>query len=347
MNRVTEYAYLNARVSAMAEKLLPEEKLVELLNQPLGQQHIDRDSELDELLNNEAVDPSLIEQAWFMYLVADFRVLVRSLSGAGREFITYWFRKCEITNLKTIVRGKVSGLSPEAIAKQLIELGDLATLPIEQLLRTEDVSELLRHLDNTHFSTIARQSRRVFEQQHQLHALDAAIDRHYLLGFEQRIQALDKQQRKHISPLIGILMDRFNLLWLLRYRFSYQLSPAETYYLLIPASYTSINRTVLQKLVELNSLDEIIAALPSHLHHVIGEVENTYNVEHKLNTELMQVAHYTLRWRSFSLAKVMAFVLLRELEMRRVLAIIKGKRLGLKSGVILGAADAYSTTLMI
>jgi len=347
MNTVTEYAYLNARVSAMAEKLLPEEKLIELLNQPLGQQHIDRDTELDDLLNDEKVDPSLIEKAWFMYLVADFRVLVRSLSGAAREFITYWFRKCEITNLKTIVRGKVSGLSPEAISKQLIDLGELATLPIEQLLRTEDVSELLRHLDSTHFSTIARQSRRVFEQEHQLHALDAAIDRHYLLGFEQRIQALDSTQRKHVTPLMGMLMDRFNLLWLLRYRFSYQLSPAETYYLLIPASYTSINRTLLQKLVELNNLEEIIALLPEHLHTVIGDVEDTYSVEHKLNTELMQVAQYTLRWRSFTIAKAMAFVLLRELEMRRVLAIIKGKRLGLKSGVILGAADAYSTTLMI
>jgi V/A-type H+-transporting ATPase subunit C len=347
MSMVTEYAYLNARVSAMAEKLLPEEKLVELLNQPLGQQHIDRNAELDDLLNDEKVDPRLIEQAWFMYLAADFKVLIRSLSGASREFIAYWFHKCEITNLKTIVRGKISGLSPDEITSQLIELGELATLPIEQLLRTEDVSELLRQLDRTHFSTIARQSRRVFEQEHQLHALDAAIDRHYLLGFESRIHALDSTQRKHVIPLMSILMDRFNLLWLLRYRFAYQLSPAETYYLLIPASYTTINRTLLQKLVEFNTLEEIIASLPDHLHVAIGNVEDTYSVEHKLNTELMQVAQYTLRWRSFTIAKAMAFVLLRELEMRRVLAIIKGKRLGLKPGVILGAADAYSTTLMI
>ncbi len=343
---ITEYAYLNARVSAMAEKLLSEEKLIELLNQPLGQQHVNN-IELNDLLNDEKIELSLIEQAWFMDLVTDFKVIVRSLSGAAREFITYWFRKCEITNLKTIVRGKASGLSAEEISRQLIDLGELASLPIEQLLRTEDVSELLRQLDNTHFSTIARQSRRVFEQDHQLHALDAAIDRHYLLGFESRIKSLDSAQGKYVIPLMGILMDRFNLLWLLRYRFSYQLSPAETYYLLIPASYTKINRTLLQKLVELNTIEEITASLPDHLHSLVQGEENTYSIEHKLNAELMQVARYTLRWHSFTIAKAMAFVLLRELEMRRVLAIIKGKRLGLKSGVIMSAADAYSTTLMI
>ena len=33
------------------------------------------------------------------------------------------------------------------------------------------------------------------------------------------------------------VIDGTNLIWLLRYRFVYQLPAAETYYLLIPASY--------------------------------------------------------------------------------------------------------------
>ena len=63
---------------------------------------------------------------------------------------------------------------------------------------------------------------------------------------------------------------------------------------------STINQTLLQKLVELNSLEEIIVSLPDHLYTAIGDVEDIYNVEHKLNTELMQAAQYTLRWRSFT-----------------------------------------------
>ena len=33
------------------------------------------------------------------------------------------------------------------------------------------------------------------------------------------------------------MVDRVNLVWLLRYRFAYNLSPAQAYYLLIPASH--------------------------------------------------------------------------------------------------------------
>lgn len=347
MGMVTEYAYLNGRVSAMLDRLLPKSHLEELFNQPSGQLHLGLSSDLDELINDNNVDPTWIEHSWFLHISADFNVLIRPLAGAAREFFTYWFRKWEITNLKTIVRGKVSNLSAEAIAPQLIELGQLATLPTEQLLHTEDISELLRQLDNTPYSTIARQSRRVFEQEHHLHALDAAIDRHYLLGFEDRLKELDSTQRQHLYPVMSALMDRFNLLWLLRYRFAYQLSPAETYYLLIPVSHATISRTDLSQLVELNSLEEVLHALPEKIKIVIGEANTTFTVEHKLNQHLQQTAEKTLRWRSFTLAKALAYMLLRELQMRQILAIIKGKRLGLSHHLIHNAADAYSTTLMV
>jgi len=46
-----------------------------------------------------------------------------------------------------------------------------------------------------------------------------------------------------------------------------------------------------------------------------------------------------LQWHSFSLAKVIAYMTLRELEMHRVLAIVKGKRLGLQITYIQTAAE--------
>jgi len=57
----------------------------------------------------------------------------------------YWFHKWDIANLKIIVRGKIAGLSADAISAQLFELGELSALPIEQLLRTEDIGEFSRH----------------------------------------------------------------------------------------------------------------------------------------------------------------------------------------------------------
>lgn len=338
-----DYAYLNARVSILAGYLLSEARLTELLNQPLGQQHTGNSS-LDDLLNNETIEHHLIEQAWLMRMLADFQVLVRPLMGTARELLMYWFHKCDIANLKTIVRGKIAGLDAETITNQLLELSSLTALPIEQLLRTEDVGELLRRLENTRYGNIARQARRVFEKEHQLYSLDAAIDRHYLLGFMQHIRTLDSFQRQHLLPLVSIFMDRFNLLWLLRYRFAYHLSSAETYYLLVPTSHR-LNRTRLQQLVELNSLSEVLAHLPEPLYSLLVEADNTFTVDQKLTAETRRVAESTLKLHSFTLAKVFAYILLREMEMRRMMAILKGKRLNLKKNIISTAAE-YSSALM-
>lgn len=341
------YAYLNARVSILAGRLVSETRLTEWLNQPLGQlgQQRTGSATVDDWLGEGSGDTSVIEQTWFTQMLNDFQVLVRPLVGRERELLIYWLRKCEIANLKTIVRGKIAGLKAADISAQLMEVGNFTTLPLEHLLGTEDVSELLRQLENGPYAEIARPARRVFEKEHQLYSLDAAIDRHYLLGLMQRVRTLSSFQRQFLLPLFSLLMDRFNLLWLLRYRLNYHLSAAETYYLLVPTPYL-LNRSRLQHLVEFNTLAEILAHLPNPLPHWLAETDNIFSVDQRLITEIRRLAVQTLRWRSFTLAKVFAYVLLREMEMRRVMAIVKGQRLQLSRQTILAAAE-YSSALMV
>ncbi|MDD2816821.1 MAG: V-type ATPase subunit [Thiotrichaceae bacterium] len=336
MNHFTRYAYLNARVAVLATRLLPESHLYELFHAKAGQSQSSTRN-LDDWLKDDSLDFKLLEQAWFLKMLDDFRVLIRPLTAADRDLLLYWLRKNEIANLKTILRGKLAGLSADNIASQLLELGQLASLPLEQLLNTEDVSELLRHLENSPYGTIARQSRRAFEERHDLHALDSAIDRHYLLGLVAKLKTLESSSRKALLPLVSAWVDQFNLLWLLRYRFSYQLSSAETFYLLIPTSY-HLNREVLLRLVELNSLEEVLAQLPEPLRGLLADTDSIFNVEQRLLENLKHVAEHTLRWENFSIAKALAYLFLRELEMWRVLAIVKGKRLKLPPSAIAAAA---------
>ncbi len=326
MSMITEYAYLNARVSALTPRLISHEKLKELLQQPLGQLHIDS-SNLDEIINDPHLDLARIEQLWFNHLINEFSVLIRPLVGKAREFLLYWLH-----------RGKLTGLSAESISKQMNSLGNLASLPFEQLIRAEDVNELLRQLDNTPYITLARQARRAFEQQQQLYALDAAIDRYYLQGLTQRMEALPAVQQEYLLPLLVLLLNKFNLLWLLRYRFTYNLSVAETYYLLIPSNY-GISRHQLQNLAELSNLADVVSQLPESIRLLIGDASTIFEIEQQLNRAIERCTTMILRRQNFTLAKAFAYILLRELEMRRVLAIIKGKQLQLPPEMILQTMD--------
>ncbi|MEZ5671981.1 MAG: V-type ATPase subunit [Thiotrichaceae bacterium] len=337
MSMITEYAYLNARVSALSQTLISHEQLTDLLQQPVGQLHLGMPN-FDEVLNDATLDLTRLEQLWFNNLINEFSILIRPLFGKARDFLIYWLHKAEVNNLKVIVRGKLSSLSVESISKQITHLGNLASLPFEQLIRAEDINELLRQLDNTAYITITRQARRSFEQQQQLYVLDAAIDRYYLQALTRQMDALPAVQREYLLPLLTSLLNKFNILWLLRYRFSYNLSAAETYYLLIPSNY-GISRTQLQNLAELSNLTDVIAQLPESIKLIIAEASSIFEIEQQLNRAVERCARKTLRRQNFTLAKVFAYILLRELEMRRVLAIIQGKRLQLPPELIVSTLD--------
>ncbi len=114
------YAYLNARVSILASNLLSAAEFTKLLEQDSFSLPNDA---LNKLLNDDKISSTLIEQAWLMHILAEFQILLRPLATDARNLLLYWFRKCDIANLKTIVRGKIAGLEANTISQQLLELG--------------------------------------------------------------------------------------------------------------------------------------------------------------------------------------------------------------------------------
>ncbi|MDY6994270.1 MAG: V-type ATPase subunit, partial [Pseudomonadota bacterium] len=137
---MNHYAYLNARISVLSSRLFSAQHFEQLLEQPLEQITLlpqNEEHNFNDLLTE--TDTAVIEKAWLMHMLTDFQVLIRSLGGIERDILMYWFQKCDIANLKTIVRGKMAGLNTEAIKERLLAVAPLTTLPVEQLLTTEDV----------------------------------------------------------------------------------------------------------------------------------------------------------------------------------------------------------------
>ena len=339
MGQAPRYAYLDTRVSVMANRILTDDRLQELVDLVPGQEgDIFHAAALTGLrLDEPSEPPSSLEQRLITLLMADFVIFVRALTGAAREFLLYWAYRFELSNLKAILRGKMTEQNVEAIRDQLVDMGPFAQLPVDDLLRTDDVAEMLRRLERTPFSNIARQARRIYEQNHDLFALDAAVDRRYFAGLSKRAEAAEPDRAHPLRGLVGDIIDRYNLVWLLRYRFSYRLSPAEAYYLLIPASYRLGSRQLLA-LSRLGSLEEVVRNLPSPFARWLAGAHTASDVAQILDREGWRQAQSTLR-RRVSLARVFAYLVLRDRDLRRLRAVIKGKRLRMQPELIREAAS--------
>ncbi len=329
MVAAARYAYAHGRVSSRAGRLLSARGIEALIDGSAQEEGVILEETGWRALDPETLgEPAALEQALLDDLIGDALILARALRGADRELLNYWVRRYELANLKAIIRGKMSGEAAEVIDLHLLTIGPFASLPVDELLRIDDVASLLRRLEATPFAEIGRGALRVFEKKRERFALDAALDRHYFMGLARRVKVATGARDQDLRALMGAIIDRLNLTWLLRYRYAYGLAPAEAYYLLIPGGYRLQDRR-LGALAQWTSIQDVIAHLPAALAGRLAGSVTAADVDRGMEREVWRVAGLALRRGALAVAEAFAYLVLRCGDMQKVHAVLRGKRLRL------------------
>ncbi|MBI2312119.1 MAG: V-type ATPase subunit [Betaproteobacteria bacterium] len=323
------HAYLHTRVSLMARRLLKGPTLMQVIDKTLAESRgLFEATGAQTLVSDDPVQSRRsMEQRRVSLLLNDVLIFSRALHGNARDFLLYWTHNLELANLKSIIRGRVAGQTPAAIREQLLDMGPFATLPVEALLRAENELEVLRLLDNTPFAEIASQARRVLEQKRDLFFLDTSFDRRFYSGLVKRADQVRVHDPEAFRSLIAAVIDGTNLVWLLRYRFVYQLTPAETYYLLIPADYRLSGRR-LKRLTGLDTLEQLLAALPAPLRDQVAGCGNPDDVQGRVEAATRRLAESVIARSSSGFARAFAYLLLRDQDLRMLRGLVRGHLLG-------------------
>lgn len=329
---VAQQAYLHARVSLFAGKLLGTEQIQTLIDQTGSSIPAPEPNTSDTVTISSQYTGDL-DQNNVTILLRELAVLIRPLSGPARDLLGYWAHRFELSNLKAIIRGKMSGQPQHTIEQQLLDMGGFTRLPTAELLQSDSPAELLRRLEQTPYADIARQARRLLERGEALFALDAAIDRRYFAGLSRRGNDIGNRAGQVLRGVIGSIIDRVNLVWLLRYRFAYNLPPAQAYYLLIPASQR-LGAPQLQHLAQSATFEDAIANLPPPYDTLLAGVHNTTEATLRLEFETWRIAENALRHSSFNAARALAYMVLRERDLRRLRAIVRGHNLQMPPDMI-------------
>ncbi len=323
-------AYLNTRVSLYAERLWQAENFDALLRAP--------DAEIASLLDERGLpqlaagfhsqDLLSLEQRIIAQTLDETRVLIRPLTGEARNFLIYWTARFEVSNVKTLLRGKMTGERPAALLSHLTPMGSFGRLDNQDLAHAEDVGELLRRLEAGPYASIVRHVRRAFELSHDPFSLDASLDRGYYEGVVKRAQPLEKCAGPGFRTLMAHLIDRINLLWLLRYRFNYNLPPAQVYFLLVGSNY-SLTGVRLRELAAMGSLEAVLAALPQDWHDRLASAPDIPSVFSIMERTAAEHALKVMRSNAPAISRAFAYMLLRERDLRAVRALLRGRHLGL------------------
>jgi V/A-type H+-transporting ATPase subunit C len=335
--------YLRTRVRIFARRLFKPEDLSRLMQTPM--EELAQRFALQSFLEGGAdlkQGSHILERALLRLLMLEFSILLRPLNNQARELLLHWSRKFELYNLKTLIRGKLNGLDIETIRDDLYDLPESIRLPHERLLGAESVNEMLRLLEGGSYASIARQARQVYEELNEPFSLDAAIDRLYYAGLLKVVEQACPGDQAGVRRLVACLIDRQNILWLLRYRYAYGFAPSKAYYLLIPAG-GGIKRARLMQLANLESFEALIGNLPNHFSRLLAGAVNSMQVRQRLDRHVSEEARWLLRVSPSAVTAALSYLVAREKDLRLVFAIIQGHLLELEAPVIaeaLGAAPA-------
>ncbi len=330
MSSAAKNAYLNTRVAAKATRLIGArnvKQLAQMSLHDLGQQF-----GLGDLLDEPGsvrVKSRAVEQGLIQVLLADLAVLVRPMSPEERGLVLAWARKYALFNLKTLLRGKIRQLDPQEIRENLYDLPPQVRLSNEDLFRTESAVELLRCLEDGPLSLLARQAREIYEQRQEAFALEAAIDQRYYTELARRVTRLgDAKADRQMRTLVGSLVDRANILWLLRFRFAYGLPPSEAFYQLVPSPNLMYRQRLLD-LVRLEDQAQVIAALPEPLRSLLADADNLMESQRRLGHYCADIARDVLRHGHSGVARAMAYLILREIDLQFTFTLIQSRLLKL------------------
>jgi len=328
MSDVADQAYLNTRVSVMATRLFPPDLAEQLIQMPLPAlaERFGLTALLDEQ-HTTAARSRAVEQSLIWLLMTELQILIRPMKSAERGLLLAWGRKYALFNLKTLIRGKLYELDQKDIGDNLYDLPESIRLPDRALFGAENVLEMLRQLEAGPHHRIARQAREVYEQQREPFALEATVDQRYFADLAHRILTFDSHQQASLRRLIGVELDRTALLWMLRFRFSYQLSPSETFYQLVP-SPRLLTRERLLNLVNLENLERILESLPEPLNQTMADCRTIADVQRRMELHTQREIRWLLARSPSGVARALAYLMLREADLMRLFAVVQGRLLG-------------------
>ncbi len=342
MSNAANQAYLHTRVSVMSTHLLQPGQLAELaeLGLPDLAERFGLNALLDEQVTNRAKGRA-VEQALMQLVLAELTILARPMTATERALLMAWARKFALFNLKTLIRGKLYDLDQKEIRENLYDLPPNVRLSHQELFRAENVLELLRQLEQGPHALIARQAREAYEQRREPFALEAAIDQRYYAGLARQVMQFHDTNLQPLQHLVGTLLDRENIQCLMRFRFSYQLSPSETFYQLVPSS-RMMHRDRLLELVNMDAFERVLDALPPPLHGLLAGSDSLIQVQRRLHQYMAAEAHRVLGHSPSGVARALAYLILRESDLRALFSLVQGHLLELPKefvGIAVGLTD--------
>lgn len=331
MLAAVDYAALVAAVKTRMGDLFAPDLSRKLLDAPTA-------PALMDLLGQQNVpvptDGSLPSKQWLLlhWLVPDYQAVIRRAPRPALRLIRALVNRLEVENVKYVLRALAANtrINPEA----LLNLGDIASIKRERLVKTERVGDLLSVFSHTVYEAPFRTSGQNLEGEGQTLSIEAALDQCVYAELANAARRFSGPGAVQIRLLVKRLISGLCQLWIARYRLNYGLHPEAAFGLSRIGSLPEGSES-LRKLAEVNSFDALFEQIPLLEEAKGKENQQAANklipLERDLWRKLYLTASAMLLGPPFRLSIVVGFLFLKEWAIHDLALLCQAKQLGLPS----------------
>ncbi|ENN96082.1 V-type ATP synthase subunit C [Methanocaldococcus villosus KIN24-T80] len=332
------YAYVNARVRSREARLLDRNKINEILEAQSFDELIGilEDTDYSEYISKvSGKDPIFIEKAFDLYLANLYKFLYDIAPNKAKQVLKIFMKKFDIKNIKTLIRAKNINLDAEEISDLLLPFGNIPKEKLRELSEVKTVEEVIRGLEGTEYFKVLQEALTEYEHTKNIIYLELALDKYYLNSLK-RVMMIEGKEEDTFREFIGRMIDIENLKVILKTKADGLSGEEVVKYL---TSGYELAEWKLKDLANATNIEAVLGGLEGTKYaEILSECMDEYNREKSiyvfekiLDKYLLELGKKLSLRKPFGIGPIIGLIVSKELEIKNLKAIIKGKMENMKA----------------
>jgi vacuolar-type H+-ATPase subunit C/Vma6 len=246
---------------------------------------------------------------------------VRTLLDAqAQDFFTWQLQRYRIENLKVLLRAWKSHQSLEEVQPFLVELPARYALPVERLLGASKLPDFIALVPDRRFRDGIRRGSAQFQETNKLFYVEAGLDAAYFHELCLRASHLGEADRNEITRAIRMEMLTYNVLFAMRGRLNYGLTPDEVNEFLPRGPSPAPTGARYEPMLRAEGFAAMLAAMPDRK-VLLGngpDPADLGELQKRLAERLYQVANNTFYRSVLHMGCVVGFYYLKRVELNNL-----------------------------
>ncbi len=259
-------------------------------------------------------------------LLNDYAKLLNFTNGRLKIFVNLLYTKIEIESLKLIFRVFEAGsIDQQVLEHSLLFMANHDKLNIPKLALSRNVEEFLLGLKDTPYYDVLRPYASKSNET-RLFSMEMALDLYYLRNVQDTFKhLLNPKDAAIIKEFAGLESDAFNIFWIFRSKTFHHMDVEVIRSYTLPLIY-KLKKSTMEALLEAKNLEEYVDILKDTYYGFLFKDSKESFIEHNYAEFIYRLHRTRFRRQPFTIACVISYLRMKEVELSNIISIIEGIR---------------------